>query len=100
ASATVESEPQILVSDPEPPGPECPLETCAALTAELAYRPAGHDASLESHNLDASRWQAGSRRYQEEIRDEAKRGKRNLMRRFDAAYVAELERLRGPVTVD
>lgn len=91
-------------SEPAPAGParlplaEYPIERCAALSASLARRPDRRQDLLASHPLDPSTWEALRRRWDEALRDEARRGRADLLRAHDAAFVEQLERERGPIT--
>lgn len=95
---------------PEPPPPPPPeeafdpasfgLERWAALTARLALRRQESSRILAEEELVPARWAEVERRWDDALQAEARRGKSALLRRSDAAYVAEVERLRGAITVD
>lgn len=97
----------------EPPRPEAPLapvkkearpedfalERCAALTATIARRKPDKAKILEEQELSAAQWAAIEKHWDDAIQVECKRGKKTLLDRFDAAYVEQLERERGPIEV-
>jgi hypothetical protein len=118
ARAGVDSAP--FVEAPEPaspptvpgPAPQAPpaveskepladisLEKCAAITASIARRRADEAKILEVNELDRPSWEAAQARWLESIRRELERGKRELLRRFDAAYIEQLEKERGPIQI-
>jgi hypothetical protein len=91
---------------------EWTLERCAALAATIARANAlGADRSglriggamtagiLEEHGLTTADWDALISRWTEEVREETSRGRMSLLQAYDRAYVAQLERERGPIEV-
>lgn len=77
-----------------------PAARCAAIAAALAHRPPDRARILERHELAPDVWAALDEHWTAELRVEADRGKQALLSLYDTAYVAELERLRGPIRVE
>ncbi|MGK3967642.1 DUF2169 domain-containing protein [Sorangium sp. So ce118] len=84
--------------EPAPPLAAFPIERCAAIAARLARRPADCDAILKAEGLTPKTWQRLHVRWLDEIQDEIARRKKKLVSAYDAAYVAALEKERGPIT--
>jgi hypothetical protein len=74
-----------------------PIERCAAIAASIARRPPERPRLLEAHGLRKLVWQDLEEHWSAAIRDEAVRGKNALRTTYDAAYVAQLEKERGPI---
>lgn len=83
-----------------PAAPYKTLEECAAIAASMARRRADSAHILEEHELSESDYTALDKRWSDLIREETSRGKTALLRAYDEAYVAQLERERGPIVVD
>ncbi|WP_437324092.1 DUF2169 domain-containing protein [Sorangium sp. So ce381] len=86
------------VPEPLPPlgeGAEVSLERCAIVAAELAERPVPRADVLRAHGLSDERWEQAEMRWQEAMAEEARRRERPLRDRFDAAYLAAWESIRG-----
>ncbi|HTN89163.1 MAG TPA: DUF2169 domain-containing protein [Sorangium sp.] len=81
-----------------PPLAAFPIERCAAIAAKLARRPADRDTILKAEELTPKTWQWLHVRRLDEIQDEVARRKKKLLSAYDAAYVAALEKERGPIT--
>jgi hypothetical protein len=77
-----------------------PIERCAAIAAAIARWPAEAARILEANALDPEVEAALDRHYSDAIRKETVRGKTGLLRAYDAAYVAQLEKERGPITAE
>lgn len=75
------------------------LERCAAIAAELAERAASRTEVLAGHGLTEESWRAAEQRWNDAVDQEVKRGVKALRDRFDAAYVAAWEAIRGPLDV-
>ena len=75
------------------------LERCAAIAAELAERAASRTEILARHGLTEEIWRAAEQRWNDAVEQEVKRGAKALRDRFDAAYVAAWEAIRGPLDV-
>ncbi|HRI63503.1 MAG TPA: hypothetical protein PK156_04680, partial [Polyangium sp.] len=99
------------VSAPVPPAPsveapkkfnpaDFPLERCAALTASIARTKPNKGKLLEAEELTEKQWESIQEYWNEAIKAETRRGKRTLLDRFDEAYVGQLEKERGPITVE
>lgn len=85
--------------EPRRPLADLSLESCAAITASIARRRADEARILEAIELDRPSWEAIQARWFESIRRELERGKRDLLRRFDTAYIDQLEKERGPIQI-
>jgi hypothetical protein len=83
----------------EPPD-EWPVARCAAIAASIARARAETPRILEENELTPAAWAALTRRYSDAIREEAMRGRDALLRAYDRAYVAQIERERGPIQVE
>ncbi len=92
--AAVTAEPAALPLD------AFPLARCAAIAAALAHRPPDRAQILERHELSPALWAALDEHWTAALRAEVDRGKTALLAAYDAAYMAELERLRGPILVE
>lgn len=77
-----------------------PLERCAVIAASIARSRHAALEILDAHALDAATWAALESRWSAAIRAEECRGRGSLLARHDAAYVAQLERERGPIGVE
>ncbi|WP_437580296.1 DUF2169 family type VI secretion system accessory protein [Sorangium sp. So ce887] len=97
----------VLRGDGEPPaegivplgdGDEVSLERCAAVAAELEERPIPRAEVLRAHGLSVARWDEAERRWRESMAEEARRRERALRDRFDKAYVAAWEAVRGALS--
>lgn len=90
--------PPVVVQVSVAPRPEeFPLERCAGITASIARRPAESGHILAEHELTPASWSAIEQHWSEAIRCELAKGRNALLRRFDEAYVAQLERERGAI---
>ncbi len=91
---------------PGPPGTRTlpldayPLERCAAIAASVARVKPDRDRILREHELDAEVWEELDRHHLEQVRAQAGRGRTAPLKAYDAAYVAQLEKERGPIRVD
>ncbi|WP_438031813.1 DUF2169 family type VI secretion system accessory protein [Sorangium sp. So ce204] len=85
---------------PLPPCDAYPIERCARIAAELAWRPDAAEEILSAAGLSHEAWQGLHARWLDEIEAEGARGKRNLLSAYDAAYVAQLEAVRGAIAVE
>jgi hypothetical protein len=88
---------------PSPSGPALPevsVERCAAIAAELSERRATRAEILRDHGLSEAAWTAAERHWTTAVARESDQGSSELLAAFDGAYVAALERLRGPIRVD
>jgi hypothetical protein len=77
---------------------EYPLERCAAIAASIARRRQDKARILEENELSAELWEDLKKHWDGEIGMETRRSKTDLLRRYDATYVAELEKERGPIS--
>ncbi|WP_437818740.1 DUF2169 domain-containing protein [Sorangium sp. So ce1078] len=88
-------------SEPLPPlgdGDEVSLERCAIVAAELEERPIPRAEVLRAHGLSEARWDEAERRWRESMAEEGRRRERALRDRFDKAYVAAWEAVRGALS--
>jgi hypothetical protein len=99
--------PEIAPIEPVAPAPPAalpldafPLARCAAIAAALAHRPPDRARILERHELSPALYASLDEHWTARLRAEVDRGKTALLSAYDAAYVAELERLRGPIRVE
>ena len=79
---------------------EVTVETCGAIAASLARRKDDAPRILEERSITAADWKLVEKYWSEAIRKETDRGRMVLLRAYDAAYVAQLEKERGPITVE
>jgi hypothetical protein len=96
------SEPATIAETSKPaPGPLpldlFPLDRCARLDAALALA-ADTSTVLGTHELDPATWLALREHWQAAVRASLRDGDSTLLRAYDTAYVAELERVRGAIT--
>jgi hypothetical protein len=77
-----------------------PLERCSALSASIARRKGEKAAILARNDLTSEQWAELELHWADVIQEETKRGKTDLLSRYDAAYVAQLETERGIITVE
>jgi hypothetical protein len=78
---------------------EFPLERCAEISASIACRRNDIAIILGKNDLDQAVWGKIEGHWMDAIKQETLRGKRELLNRFDLAYVAQLESERGPIDV-
>ncbi|AKT38691.1 DUF2169 family type VI secretion system accessory protein [Chondromyces crocatus] len=97
ATPASEATSALPLAPPPPPLADVSLERCAALTARIARNKAKKAEILEEEALSDRDWSSAERRWAEAIRAETSRGKHAQLRRFDAAYVSQLEQERGPI---
>ncbi|XXT19584.1 DUF2169 domain-containing protein [Sorangium sp. So ce429] len=93
-----EPSPPPAAEAPAPSLAAYPIERCAAIAAKLAQRPADCDTLLEAEELTPRTWQWLHVEWLDEIQAEVARRKKKLLSAYDAAYVAALEKERGPIT--
>lgn len=77
-----------------------PLEKCAALTASIARMKSEKARILDAEEINEANWVRVQQYWDQAIKDETKKGRRTLLDRFDNAYVEQLEKERGPITVE
>ena len=90
------SPPPSAGADAEPP-PDISVELCAAIAAEIDGGQVAAAEILKREKLSAEAWAAAERRWASSIEEERRRGKSALQDAFDDAYVAQIERGRGPI---
>jgi len=77
-----------------------PIERFATISAELNEGQTTRFRILETHALKNDDWQAIEKHWKQAIDDESAAGKHGLRKAYDAAYLATVERFRGPITPD
>ncbi len=82
------------------PPAELVLERCAAIRASIALREAEKAGILAAQGLDAAVWAALEQRWNDAVQEETEGGGRVLLDAYDAAYVAQIEAERGPLTAE
>ncbi|WP_437730045.1 DUF2169 family type VI secretion system accessory protein [Sorangium sp. So ce1335] len=91
-------DPLPAAEEPAPPLAAYPIERCAVVAATLAQRPGDCDTLLKAEELTPKTWQWLHAHWLDEIQAELARRKKKLLSAYDAAYVAALEKERGPIT--
>ena len=102
-----------LPTEPAPPAPEpastgapvvsplprdaYPLERCAAIAASTARTRPETARILDEHELTQDRWEELDRHWTQHVRAQAGRGRSTPLKAYDEAYVAQLEKERGPI---
>ncbi|WP_441288552.1 DUF2169 domain-containing protein [Sorangium sp. KYC3313] len=84
----------------EPTIEEVSVEACAALDASLALRPHEKGLILKARRLDEPAWARLRAAWAAEVKRELQRGRNELLRTYDATYVAQIEKERGPISAD
>jgi hypothetical protein len=102
ASATATASASVPAPALPPPLPldEFPLSRRATILAALALRPNEAAEIFAAHRIDATTFAAIDHHFREAIFAALDRGDPSLLRAHDAAFVAEIERERGPITAD
>lgn len=103
AAKVEEAAPAARVEDaaaaPREPAPaDLPIEQVAEIQAEIAEERSARVEVLDGRGLTEEVWAATEQRWVRALEEEAGRGSSTLRRASDAAYVAAVERLRGPIT--
>ena len=105
----IEPEPE---SDPRPPIAAPPsaaaaripgaftIDHCARIAASLACRPASRAEVLRAVGLDEATWARLDEHWSRALADESERQKNALLKQHDAAYVAQIEEERGPISIE
>jgi hypothetical protein len=92
---------QAATSPAEPPKvSEVPIEKCASIAASIARRRDETPAILKENEITAADYQIVEKYWNDAIRKETDRGRMTLLKAYDTAYVAQLEKERGPITID
>jgi hypothetical protein len=76
------------------------IDACAALAASLARRPDETTRILEENALSLPVWKANEAYWAQVLREETARGRTQLLRAYDTAFVTRLELERGAISVD
>lgn len=84
----------------ELPLAEFSIERCAAIAASIARRKREKRRILEENELETGAWERLDKHWNDAVRKGMERGKPELMRAYDAAYVGQLEKERGPITLE
>ena len=77
-----------------------PLERCAAIAASIARTKPDKQRILEEHELAPETWEALDKHWREAVRAQVGRGRTAPLKAYDAAYVAQLEKERGPIRIE
>lgn len=77
-----------------------PMERFATIMAELNEGQTTRFRILDAHALKNDDWQAIEEYWKRAIDDESATGKHALRKAYDVAYLAAVERFRGPITPD
>ncbi|AUX40051.1 hypothetical protein SOCE26_014470 [Sorangium cellulosum] len=93
----------VVLRSEAPPAPavppeEVPVERFAAISAEIAEQRAPRAEVLRAHELNERAWAAVERHFRPLLEKDARAAGR-LRAAYDAAYVAAVERFRGPITL-
>ncbi len=103
ASALEPEEPTVDVPAAAPPEPVAEvtitLEQLATITAEIVEARSSRAAILEAHGLTEGEWGTASDRWTGKLDRESARGGNKLRAPHDLAYLAAVERFRGPITL-
>jgi hypothetical protein len=94
------SEPPAVPKPVPLPLDEFSLERCAGIAASMARRKTEAPRILEQSELDRAVWEALDKHWTDTIREETRRGKVADLKAYDAAYVGQLEKERGPIQVE
>lgn len=100
ASGAPSPAPPDVPEEGPPPIEDYPLERCARIAAGLARSPGAAAEILEKHALSPATWARLDEHWAGAMRDDAERRKSARRKAYDAAYVAQLEKERGPITVE
>ena len=92
-------EPEIAPEGADEGPRDLALEEYARVRARLALQPGEREAHFLAERLTDRSWRAIDDRWLAAIGAETRRGRSKLLARFDDAYVAEQEALRGPMSV-
>lgn len=88
------------VPEPVPlPLDEFSLARCAAIAASVARSKADAPRILEQNELKRALWETLDKYWTDTLREEMRRGKVANLKAYDAAYVGQLEKERGPLQV-
>ncbi len=77
-----------------------PIERCARIAASLACRPFARAEVLRAHGIDEANWARLDDHWARALHEEGERQKNVLLKQHDAAYVAQIEDERGPITIE
>ncbi|APR80169.1 D-alanyl-D-alanine carboxypeptidase [Minicystis rosea] len=95
---------QASPAPPEPPPPlplrPYPLERCAAIAASIARRPDEEARILQDNDLEFGTFQSFKKHWDGEVGAAARRGKTDLLEAYDRSYVTQIEKERGPISVE
>jgi hypothetical protein len=75
-----------------------PIEQFATITAELHEGQTTRFRILDAHTLTNNDWQGIEEFWKRSIDEESAAGKHGLRKAYDRAYLAAVERFRGPIT--
>jgi hypothetical protein len=92
--------PEPTPSKPVEPPVDLTLEETATIAAEIAEGKTERAKILDAHRVGEGAWQANEIRWKKAIEEEQGRGKSALRGTYDAAYIARVEKFRGPILLD
>ncbi|UQA57128.1 DUF2169 family type VI secretion system accessory protein [Polyangium aurulentum] len=99
------SEPATPPTEPTPsktaePPVDLTLEETATIAAELAEGKTERAKILDAHGVGEGAWKANETRWKKALEEEQGRGKSTLRGTYDTAYVARVEKFRGPILLE
>ncbi|MFT3775068.1 MAG: hypothetical protein QM820_57705 [Minicystis sp.] len=98
AEAPIETAPEPASDVEAAPSPESfPIERCAAIAAQIDWKPDASAEILKEHRLTDVAWAAIVKRWTEAIDEATERDETTLLEAYDAAYVERIEQERGPI---
>jgi hypothetical protein len=100
AASPTESRPPEPRVESEPKPVELSIEQTATIAAELAEGQMERRKVFEAHGVSEGAFRANEARWNGAIEDEQGQGKNALRGAHDAAYVARVEKFRGPITIE
>lgn len=77
-----------------------PVDRCGAITASLARTRSETSRILNENKLDPASWAEIETHWKQAISEGVERGDVSALAAFDAGYVAQLERERGPISAE
>ncbi|XXT25186.1 DUF2169 domain-containing protein [Sorangium sp. So ce429] len=88
------------VSEPQQPAVDLTMDECAAIAAEMDRQPGSRAQILEARGLTEAEWAAHERRWAAAVDEATSRDEVDLLRAYDSAYVACIERGNGPIRAE
>jgi hypothetical protein len=100
AAAAADAADDREAAPPQPSPIELSIEQVASIAAEIAERRRDPPAVLEARGVHPRGWIENQQRWTAAIEQQTSRGSHALRAAYDAAYVEQVEKLRGPITPD